>query len=184
MAAARQKLGSAGSLSPSVGAKSIFSGAADGATAPVIRALPEAVRGAKLSTEVQVAHLSRRSAALAVFLALFFLPTAAWCQAEPPAGGVTAAEAGARYGQARGAGDLCEGLKPSAKVEMLSAAYSGGELEAFNRAASTVFKAWQDTMTCRQGPNECRRAHDLSCAEAAREIGPGGSRLPGLLEVR
>lgn len=97
---------------------------------------------------------------------------------------LSAAEAGARYGQARGAGDLCEGLRPSAKVETLSASYGGADLDAFNAAASKVFQAWEDTMTCKQGPNECRRAHDLSCAEAVREIGPDGSRLPGLLEAR
>jgi hypothetical protein len=90
-------------------------------------------------------------------------------------------EAGARYGQALGAGRLCKGFKVLPGAEELAATFKGEELATFKRAAARVVQAWQSTTDCQDGPNICMRSHMASCHEAMREIGPKGVRYPGLI---
>ena len=91
-------------------------------------------------------------------------------------------EAGARYGQALGAGRLCRGFKVLPGAEELAATFTGDELTTFKESAARVVKAWQATTNCQGGPNVCMRSHLASCYEALKEIGPGGDRIPGLID--
>ncbi len=52
--------------------------------------------------------------------------------------------------------------------------------------APQLSAAWQTTKTCENasGPNECKVSQQWSCLQALREIGPGGSTLPGLVEPK
>ncbi len=90
-------------------------------------------------------------------------------------------EAGARYGQALGAGRLCKGFKVLPGADELAATFKGVELATFQKAAARIVEAWQATTNCQAGPNVCMRSHLASCFEAFREIGPEGSRYPGLI---
>jgi hypothetical protein len=90
-------------------------------------------------------------------------------------------EAGARYGQAMGAGRLCKGFKVLPGAEELAASYKRDELANFKRSAARIIQAWQNTTNCQDGPNICMRTHLVSCYEALREIGPEGIRYPGLI---
>ena len=91
-------------------------------------------------------------------------------------------EAGARYGQAIGAGRLCKGFKVLPGAEELAASYKGDELANFKQSAARVVQAWKNTTNCLDGPNICMRTHLASCYEAMREIGPEGIRYPGLID--
>ncbi len=94
-------------------------------------------------------------------------------------------EAGARYGQAMGAGRLCKGFKVLPGAEELAASYKGDELANFKQAAARIIQAWQKSTTnCQDGRNICMRTHLASCYEALREIGPEGIRYPGLIGSR
>lgn len=90
-------------------------------------------------------------------------------------------EAGARYGQALGAGQLCRGYEVLPGAEELAATFKGDELTTFQEAAARVVEAWQRTTNCQDGPNMCMRSHLASCYEAMREIGPEGISYPGLI---
>jgi len=90
-------------------------------------------------------------------------------------------EAGARYGQALGAGRLCKGFKVLPGADELAATFKGDELATFKEAAARIVQAWQATTNCQGGPNVCMRSHLASCYEALREIGPEGDRYPGLI---
>jgi len=90
-------------------------------------------------------------------------------------------EAGARYGQAYGAGRLCKGFEVLPEAEKLAATFKGEQLSTFKQAAARVVQAWQNTTNCQDGPNICMRSHLASCYEAMREIGPKGIRYPGLI---
>jgi len=94
-------------------------------------------------------------------------------------------DAGIRYGQAFGMAAVCLDMKPTAKAEALSTAFTGADLEKFNVQAETVLKSWKKTLACAHtaDPNPCRLAHQLSCKEAYKEIGPAGSVAPGLIEM-
>ena len=94
-------------------------------------------------------------------------------------------DAGIRYGQAAGMAAVCLDMKPTAKAEALSGAFSGADLEKFKVQAETVLKSWKKTLNCahKVDPNPCRLAHQMSCKEAFKEIGPGGSVAPGLIEM-
>jgi hypothetical protein len=94
-------------------------------------------------------------------------------------------DAGIRYGQAAGMAAVCLDMKPTAKAEALSSAFSGADLEKFNVQAETVLKSWKKTLACAHtaDPNPCRLAHQMSCKEAYKEIGPAGSVAPGLIEM-
>lgn len=101
---------------------------------------------------------------------------------EPPDNGkLSPQEAGARYGQALGAGRLCKGYKVLAGAEELAATFKGDELKIFKESAAHVVQAWQRTTNCPDVPNVCMRSHLASCYEAMREIGPEGNRYPGLI---
>lgn len=94
-------------------------------------------------------------------------------------------DAGIRYGQAAGMAAVCLDMKPTPKAEALSTAFSGADLEKFNVQAETVLKSWKKTLACAHtaDPNPCRLAHQMSCKEAYKEIGPAGSVAPGLIEM-
>lgn len=111
-------------------------------------------------------------------------PLGADAVGQPASERLSAREAGVRYGQALGAVLVCYGLKATPGVEALRSAYGGGEAGLFKAEADKIVEAWQDAKGCRRsgGPNECRLSIEWSCQEALREIGPAGSRLPGLVE--
>lgn len=94
-------------------------------------------------------------------------------------------DAGIRYGQAAGMAAVCLDMKPTEKAEALSNAFSGPELEKFKIQAETVLQSWKKTLTCahKVDPNPCRLAHQMSCKEAFKEIGPTGTVAPGLVEL-
>ena len=95
-------------------------------------------------------------------------------------------EAGARYGQAAGVALVCYGMRITGLPEELKAKYQGEALEAFNDQAELIVASWKDTLSCKHagGPNQCRLSHAFSCAEAMKEIGPKGTKLPGLVEAK
>lgn len=131
---------------------------------------------------------------VALIFALAALPCAAPVMAADEAAPPQAAkfgdltnprDAGIRYGQAAGMAAVCLDMKPTAKAESLSTAFTGTDLEKFNVQAETVLKSWKKTLACAHtaDPNPCRLAHQLSCKEAYKEIGPAGSVAPGLIEM-
>lgn len=95
-----------------------------------------------------------------------------------------AKEAGARYGQALGAIEICIGSKLTAKAEELKSAYSDSNAETFTTEAAKVFQAWAAVKNCNRAkdPNQCKIIMDKSCTAAFTEIGPTGTAYPGLLE--
>jgi hypothetical protein len=130
----------------------------------------------------QIHHSCWASAICA--LALLFAVGPAW-SAEPAP--MTAREAGARYGQALGVALVCYGLKTrSGEMANLAAAHSSeSERAEFQEEADKVLKSWQDASSCKNagGPNNCRLIHEWSCRDALLEIGPSGSKIPGLVEA-
>ncbi len=97
-----------------------------------------------------------------------------------------ARDAGRRAGEAAGAALVCYGLRITDKVTELRTQYEGDDLAEFDDQARKVLQAWQATKTCENasGPNECKVSQQWSCLQALREIGPGGSALPGLVEPK
>lgn len=95
-------------------------------------------------------------------------------------------EAGIRYGQAAGMAAVCENMQPTQKAEALAVAFSGQDLQTFKVQAETVLQSWKKTLTCTHtnDPNPCRLAHQISCREGLKEIGPLGTVAPGLIEVK
>jgi hypothetical protein len=93
-------------------------------------------------------------------------------------------DAGARYGQALGAVEICIGSKITSKASAMEAAYSGADLDAFKAQAAKVFDAWLKVKACakQDDPNQCKIIMDKSCAAAESEIGAAGSVAPGLVE--
>lgn len=98
----------------------------------------------------------------------------------------SATEAGTRYGQALGVALMCYELKTTPAVDELKAKFAGADLAAFNQQAETIVAMWKEAMDCTKsgGPNECRLTHYWSCQEALKEIGPEGTRLPGLVSLK
>lgn len=94
-------------------------------------------------------------------------------------------DAGIRYGQAAGMAAVCLDMKPTEKAEALSSSFTGSELEKFKVQAETVLQSWKKTLSCahKVDPNPCRLAHQMSCKEAFKEIGPNGTVAPGLVEL-
>jgi hypothetical protein len=92
-------------------------------------------------------------------------------------------EAGARYGQALGVALVCYGLRTTSAVDRLPETYTDAGRIAFQQEADKVLAAWRQASSCQAagGPNSCRLLHEWSCRDAIREIGPGGSKLPGLV---
>ncbi|MGQ0457520.1 MAG: hypothetical protein ACT4OU_10710 [Hyphomicrobium sp.] len=97
---------------------------------------------------------------------------------------LSARDAGARFGQALGAVEICIGSKTTEKANALQAAYAGDDLEIFKTQAARVLDAWLKVKSCakQDDPNQCKIMMDKSCAAAAAEIGAAGSVIPGLLE--
>lgn len=95
-----------------------------------------------------------------------------------------AEEAGARYGQARGATLVCRGLVAGPKLEKLRANYAGADRAAFDRRAEEIVKAWRKMVTCEEAPeiNMCRLLKERNCHDAEVQIGPQGTAVPGLVE--
>lgn len=93
-------------------------------------------------------------------------------------------EAGLRYGQALGSARVCYGLRTTKAAEELARTYQGSEGEIFHAKADKIIVSWEAALSCTKagGPNECRLIYEMSCRDAYREIGPEGSRLPGLVE--
>jgi hypothetical protein len=100
----------------------------------------------------------------------------------PPA--LSALEAGARYGQALGAVEICYGSKVTDKARALDASFTGADQEAFKTQAAKVFEAWRKVKVCANqfDPNQCKIIMDKSCLGAEAEIGDNGSAIPGLVE--
>ncbi len=94
-------------------------------------------------------------------------------------------DAGIRYGQAAGMAVVCLNMKPTMKAESLAATFSGEDLETFKLQAENVVQSWKKTLSCAHNsdPNPCRLAHQMSCREAYKEIGPNGTIAPGLVEI-
>lgn len=94
-------------------------------------------------------------------------------------------DAGIRYGQAVGMAAVCIDMKPTQKAEALPGAFAGPDLEKFTVQADTVLRSWKKTLACAHtaDPNPCRLAHQLSCREGYKEIGPGGIVVDGLVEM-
>ena len=111
--------------------------------------------------------------------------TVAAVRAAVTTAGLTPKDAGARYGQALGAVEVCIGSKVSEKASALNSVYSGAELEAFKAQAAKVYDAGIKVKNCVHAidPNQCRIIMEESCAAALSEIGPSGTALPELLEA-
>jgi hypothetical protein len=99
---------------------------------------------------------------------------------------LSAKDAGARYGEAAGAVLVCYGLKITPRVAELRARYQGDDLAAFDAQAGKILLAWKDTLNCTHsdGPNDCKVSQQWSCRLAVQEIGPEGSKVPGLVEPK
>ncbi len=99
---------------------------------------------------------------------------------------VSAQEAGARYGQALGAIEVCDGAKLTDKAKNLKASFAGPDLDKFTSQAAKVYEAWATVKHCvlPRDPNPCRIIIEKSCSAAISEIGPAGSSVPGLIAVK
>lgn len=97
---------------------------------------------------------------------------------------VTAKDAGARYGQALGAVEVCFGSKVTDKAKALESSYTGGDQDAFTAQAAKIFEAWHKVKACADqvDPNRCKIVMDKSCLAAEAEIGSAGTAMPGLVE--
>ena len=95
-------------------------------------------------------------------------------------------EGGARYGQAAGVALVCYGMRVTDLPEVLKSKYQGQALADFNDQAGRILEMWKDTLSCKHagGPNQCRLSQAFSCAEAMKEIGPIGSKLPGMVDAK
>lgn len=131
---------------------------------------------------------SRAALVALIIMAYPFTTTASAETATSPAAALTVPrnprEAGARYGQAAGVALVCYGMRITGAPEFLKSKYTGEALAAFNDQAGRILEMWKDTLSCKNagGPNQCRLSHAFSCAEAMKEIGPRGSKLPGLVD--
>lgn len=97
---------------------------------------------------------------------------------------LTPREAGARYGQALGAVEICFGSKVTPAASALSQSYSGADQDTFKAQAAKIFDAWAKVKACvdQADPNKCKIIMDKSCLAAEAEIGANGSAVPGLVE--
>lgn len=121
-------------------------------------------------------------------LAVVLLTTAGLLLSEGSAaetGPLPARNAGARQGQAIGAAIVCPGTHLTKKAEDLGSVYSGSDLDTFNVESSRVAEVWRNLLNCEQtaGPEQCTVVNKKNCSEAAQEIGPTGTVLPGLIEL-
>lgn len=102
----------------------------------------------------------------------------------PDGSAMTAKRAGAHYGQALGAIEVCPGATLTKSGKALETSYSGAAHERFMAAAASVYQSWRKVRHCADtlDPNPCKIILDESCAAAAAEIGPRGNVLPGLVD--
>ena len=102
----------------------------------------------------------------------------------PDGRAMTAKLAGAHYGQALGAIEVCPGATLTNSGKALETSYSGAARESFMAAAASVYQSWRKVRRCADtlDPNPCKIILDESCAAAAAEIGPRGRVLPGLVD--
>ncbi len=109
---------------------------------------------------------------------------AATADAPPPAAAISPKDAGARYGQALGAVEICFGSKVTDKTKRLENYYSGSDQEDFKAQAAKIYEAWRKVKSCADqvDPNRCKIIMDKSCLAAEAEIGSGGNVLPGLVD--
>ena len=128
-----------------------------------------------------------RSSLLRAFSALSLSFTAFSASAQQPAASLSAREAGARYGQALGVALVCYGLRtrPEVLASLRAAHKDASGREDFQAEADKVLKSWQEASSCQKagGPNTCRLIHEWSCRDALLEIGPSGTKAPGLVEA-
>lgn len=108
------------------------------------------------------------------------------CQSPAHAGAETLSprDAGARYGQALGALEICYGSRLTAAGDALRSRFSGADNDVFKAQAAKIFNAWHTVKNCANAddPNQCKIIMDKSCAAAEAEIGTHGSVMPGLVE--
>jgi hypothetical protein len=131
-----------------------------------------------------------RAALVSISLAVLSPLTAAADEPAPAATSSTATaalapkEAGARYGQALGAAEVCFGSKVTEKAKGLEASYSGADQDAFKGQAAKIFEAWHKVKNCADqvDPNRCKIIMDKSCLAAENEIGANGNVVPGLVD--
>jgi hypothetical protein len=139
------------------------------------------------SEDARIMEPTHRSSLVQAFCALSLSLMAFSASAQQPAPTLNAREAGARYGQALGVALVCYGVRTrSEALASLAATYSdASERENFQTEADKVLKSWQEASSCRKagGPNECRLIHEWSCRDALLEIGPAGTKAPGLVEA-
>lgn len=96
---------------------------------------------------------------------------------------IEARAAGARYGQALGAVEICIGSTITDKAKALGDAFKDGDLETYKKQAAKVYDTWLKVKDCRKDdPNQCKIIMDKSCEAAEAEIGPKGTAMPGLVE--
>lgn len=97
---------------------------------------------------------------------------------------ITPRDAGARYGQALGAVEVCYGSKITAKAHALSETYLAADQDAFKAQTAKIYDAWIKVKGCTDqvSPNKCKVIMDKSCLAAEAEIGASGSAIPGLVE--
>ena len=102
----------------------------------------------------------------------------------PPMAPMTARDAGARYGQALGALEICHGSKITPAAKALGDRYTGPDQDVFKAQAAKVYDAWHKVKNCSNAldPNACKIIMDKSCAVAEGEIGASGTITPGLVD--
>jgi hypothetical protein len=104
-------------------------------------------------------------------------------------GDVSAADAGARYGQAVAASKICPAGAVTAKATSLKSSFIDENSKIFEVEAAKVTSGWDQAFKCvDRDPNtgrttSCRRMKLLNCRQAWLEIGPEGSAIPGLLDM-
>jgi len=125
--------------------------------------------------------MKRFSAPAVVMAYALFVPFGAWAGSHAP---LTPAQAGARYGQALGAVEICPGWTASERATDLGKSFTGDDLATFKSQTAKTLDAWIAVRNCvrQQDPNECKVIMDKSCSSAVAEIGPGGSAVPGLID--
>jgi hypothetical protein len=126
-----------------------------------------------------------RHSALAGSIAIAFLTPFQSFAADPASPvALSAKDAGARYGQALGAIEICHGSKVTDKAKALGAGFEGADQDAFKAQAAKIYEAWHAVKSCanQRDPNQCKIIMDKSCETAEAEIGANGKVLPGLVE--
>ncbi len=105
------------------------------------------------------------------------------------AGDISAADAGARYGQAVAAAKICPAGVVTEKAQTLKSGFTSENAKVFEVEALKVTEGWDKAFKCvDRDPNtgrttSCRKMKLINCREAWLEIGPDGRAFPGLLDM-